>query len=294
MKKLLYLLALLPFAAMSAEKIAEVEHSSTSVILNMELYDSTDPKVCPAADLTHGTQDLNITVFDDATSGGEVDFFECTGAACVTTDTIEDITTLNVFATPSANNVRFKVLKAGSCLYQFQFANAIFASTNANVLNIEISAPAIITSNYWVDLTPVSLTTLVAAIWDKNCISPTASSVWEQICTDIDAILVDTGTTNQASLNTIEANTNFEIIEAETADSGTNTTLVDTDALDSTDDRYNNGSRLVVNFASGAEGQCVRDYDQATNTITVHPAFTQAVNIETYKLVVDTSCRNFP
>lgn len=289
MKKLLYLLVLLPFMALGAEKIAEVEHGTASVILNIELYDVTAPEDCPSSDLTHGTEDLNITVFDDATSGGEVDFFECTGSSCASTDTIEDITTLNVFATPSANNVRFKVMKAGSCWYQFQFADAIFASANANVLNIEITAPGIIAKNAWVDLTPVSLTTLVNAIYDE----PTAGNIaagsfGAQQKTVLDAIDTLLNTVD-ANVDAINANTSFDILVADVANSGSQTTLFDPEGLTQPDDFYNDDYGIVIAFTD-PQFACITDQDLGTNTITFAPALDTAVTTESYKIVPAPAC----
>jgi hypothetical protein len=295
MKNLLYLLLLLPFVATAATKISAVEHSSTSVIVNVDLYDGTDPSDCPAADLTHGTQDLNITVFDDVTNG-QVDFFECTGAACVTTDTIEDITTLGTYATPTANNVRFKVLKAGSCWYQLQFENSIYSTASANRLDIEITAPGIIAANFWIDLTPISSANFIDNFLSTDCSTySTPDEVGYQLCTLINAIHTDTDVTLDAKLNAIDENTSSLIMLNGVADSGTTTTIVDAENLTQADHYYSTkGAAVIVQFSGGSEARCIRQQTLSTNTIGVTPAFSQAVGTESFKIVESTSCRNFP
>lgn len=299
MKKLLYLLALLPFTTFAAEKIAEVEHGTDSVILQFELYDETAPEDCPATDVTDETVGMQITLYDDVTNG-QLDRFECTGAAgCGTIDTIEPITTLGTYATPTATMARFEVMEAGSCWYQLQLANAIFDTVGANVINIEITdnaAGLIIDSNYWVDLSPISSTTLIANLLATDCSSySTPDEVGYQLCTIMNAILQDTGVTNKALLDTIDGNTAAHILLAGGADSGTTLTIVDAENLTQADNFYSSkGASVIVEFSGGSESRCVRGQTLSTNTISVSPAFTQAVGTEAFRIVSDLSCRNFP
>ena len=118
----------------------------------------------------------------------------------------------------------------------------------------------------------------------------------------IAAIEVDTGTTLQAELDGIQADT--EDIQTQigtagagltalpahgattgTADSGSTTTLVDA-ALTQADNDYWKGS--LVRFTSGTiDGQTrlITGFTAATDTITFEPATTQAVGTNTYELL---------
>jgi len=295
MKKLLYLLAFLALPALAAEKIASVEHSSTSVIINFPLYDQTNPEDCPATDVTDETVGMDITIYDDVTDG-QIDNFECTGAAgCGTTDTLEAITTLGTYATPSANSARFEVLAAGSCWYQLMLPNSIYATASANQIYIEITdgaAGLIIDSNYWVDLTPVSVTTMVDAIWDEDIIAAhnTANTAGDQLGAVLDAVLTDTGTTNKNLLDTIDGNTGAPILMTGIADSGSTTTIVDAENLTQVDDYYEDDYGVIVQFSSGSQLSCITAHDNGTNTITFTPALDTAVTTETYNIVGAPAC----
>lgn len=292
MKRLL-LLVLVMSPAWAAETIRHVEHGTNSVILNLPLYDKTDPSACPSTDLTDETVGLKITLYDDVTNG-ELDQFECTGAAgCGTTDTIEPITTLGTYAAPSANNARFEVLEAGSCWYQLMLADAIFDTASINVINIEITdgQSGIIDANYIVDLTPVSQTTLIASLLGTDCSSyGTVDDVGYQICTVNNAILTDTGTTLNTTVNSIQTAVTRLVVLASTADSGNTTTIVDADSLTQSNDYWNDEYRVIVEFSEGTESRCVTDFDAASDTLTVAPAFDNSVGTEEFALIPDAGC----
>lgn len=77
------------------------------------------------------------------------------------------------------------------------------------------------------------------------------------------------------------------------SDSGTSTTLVDA-ALTQPDFYWNNTHILVVQFATGPEARCVRGFTASSDTLSVVPAFSQAVATEDYILIPSLTCRNFP
>lgn len=92
---------------------------------------------------------------------------------------------------------------------------------------------------------------------------------------------------NSITASALASDAADEIIAAVsgTADSGTITTLVDA-ARTEADNDYWNGSLLLITSGS-TQGQIRRitDFDAATDTITVDPAFTQAISTNTYLIL---------
>ena len=92
--------------------------------------------------ITSSTAGLQIRVRTDVTgSGWEATYTQSGG-------TIEAIATIDTYAAPSANSIRIGECATGSGLYQIMMANAIYATTNAKNITVEIqdtSSPAFAT-----------------------------------------------------------------------------------------------------------------------------------------------------
>lgn len=183
MKKLIFLLLFASFSANAGGLIAVVEHDEDSVILRFPIYDAAAPLEC-ASDITETTTGFAINVSSD-NSDGYIDQFR------ETDNTLEGITTIGTFATPSANNARFEIIATGSCIYELQMPNSIFATSGATQINIEITdgATALVDDYFWVDLTRVTTATFIDALLDTSCTSyATVSDVGYQLCTVANAI----------------------------------------------------------------------------------------------------------
>lgn len=283
MRKLLLAFLLLPLCGNAMDKIAEVEHSSTSVILRFPLYDAASPADC-ASDITSSTSGLEINVSTDV-SAGYYDQFRQSDS------TLENITgtgAIGTYGTPSANKARLEIIASGACTYELQLPDAAFAVSNATILTIEVTdgTTEILDAVYWVDLTPVSQATLVDTLLDTSCSSyATSGDVGYQLCTVNNAILTDTGSTLNSTVNEIKSNTDFDILASGTAQSGSTTTLVDS-ALTEADDFYNDWSAIIV---SGYPPRCVTDFASG-GTVTFSPALPSAVTTDAYRIVQESAC----
>ncbi len=119
----------------------QIQHGSTSVILRFLLKSKTTG--APQTGLTSSTAGLQICVIADTQS--------TTTNYLQSASNIETITTLGTYAAPTSGKCRFKEVSATykPGLYEFQFANAIFASTagsspdvNSKILVVSVSTVA--------------------------------------------------------------------------------------------------------------------------------------------------------
>lgn len=127
-----------------------------------------------------------------------------------------------------------------------------------------------------------------------------ATGVVEAKVTGYDNDVIDSAATDSTYLAEINTEVTTALVDGGqvsingTADSGTSNTLVDAAALTQADFYWNNTHILVVQFATGPEARCVRGFTASTDTLSVTPAFSQAVATEDYTLVPALTCRNFP
>lgn len=109
-----------------------IKNGQTSVVLRFKLLDSSSAVGAGLAGLTSGSSGLIISTIADN---------EATATAyTVAGTTIESITTLGTFATPTATKCRFKEVDATNHkgVYELQFANARFAVASAKSLLISV------------------------------------------------------------------------------------------------------------------------------------------------------------
>lgn len=109
------------------------KRGQTSVVLRVKIYDSSVTTGAGKTGLAYNTSGLKIaTIADNEAS---------TTVYTVAGSTIEDITTLGTFATPTATKCRFKEVDATNHpgVYEIHIANARFAVTSAKSLMVSIS-----------------------------------------------------------------------------------------------------------------------------------------------------------
>lgn len=113
-----------------------VKNGQTSVILRLKLLDSSSLLGAGLTGLTSGSSGLIISTIAD----NEATPTTYTQAG----STIETVTTLGTYATPTATKCRFKLVDNTNHpgVYEFQFADARFAVTSAKALLISISGAA--------------------------------------------------------------------------------------------------------------------------------------------------------
>jgi len=80
------------------------------------------------------------------------------------------------------------------------------------------------------------------------------------------------------------------VVLTSTADSGTTSTIVDS-MLSQTDNYWIDEYAAVVSFAGGHEARCITGFTAATDTLTVAPAFNNAVGTEKFNIVSAPACQ---
>jgi hypothetical protein len=75
-------------------------------------------------------------------------------------------------------------------------------------------------------------------------------------------------------------------------DSGTSATCVD--ALLTQSDNAWRYYALEVAFSGQTEVRCIVGFTASSDTLTVYPTFSTAISTENYRILLDTSCRNYP
>jgi len=90
----------------------------------------------PLTGLAYNSTGLTIAVIADTASS-------VTGYTAAAT-TIEAVTTLGTYATPTATKIRFKEISSGNApgLYELQIANAVYATSGAKYFDISIKGAA--------------------------------------------------------------------------------------------------------------------------------------------------------
>lgn len=185
-----------------------------SVIVRVKILDSTVATGAGKTGLTSASAGLIIGTIADSEA--------TTTAYTVTGSTIETITTLGTYAAPTATKCRFKEVDATNHpgIYELQFADARFSIAGAKSLLISISGA---TGAAQCDaVIPLPVMDLFAAQLPANvtqwlgtaAATPTVAGVPEvdlthvagattnvaALATNVDAILVDTGTTLDARI----------------------------------------------------------------------------------------------
>lgn len=125
--------------------------------------------------LTKSTDGTAFTGLTSASSGLIISTI-CDNEATATAytqagSTIETITTLGTFATPTTNKCRFKEIDSTNHpgLYEFQFANARFAVSNARRMIISVSGVSnLFSSDYEIEFTSTDLNITSLAIADTQ------------------------------------------------------------------------------------------------------------------------------
>lgn len=262
--------------------IGNVPWDTNSNVLRIPLIDEDTPVSCPSTDLTYTSSGLQIDVSTDVTNGF-YDTFKSSDS------TLETITTIGTYATPTATKARFKVSAAGSCWYELQLPDAAFEIANANRLYIEVTdgAAEIMDDTFWVDLTGVPIASLADAVWDEALSGhTTAGTSGKYLGTDVPAILVDTGTTLDGKLDTtvtavattIPALVNtaagyMRVWSGVVSSVTSQTVLVSTDGPGTNDDHVGR-SMCVDDTSDTEEADCaiITDYVASTNTWTLSHA----------------------
>ncbi len=275
MKRILatVLLALVSFSAWADGLIGSVEYDSNSNVLRFPLFDQDTPDTCPSTDISSSTSGLIINVSNDVQDGFYDQYQQ-------SDSTLEAITTIGTYAAPTATKARFEVIAAGSCWYELHLPDAAFSDTGgsggtveASRLYIEVSdgGAEIMDATYWVDLTPVSLDSLLSA----SCAAYASdNTVGYQLCTALDAILTDTGTTLDNKLTDIQNAQDFQTLWSGTVDTGgvTSQTVLISVSGPAADD-YSVGRSMCVEDASATDTEIdcalITDYVASTQTWTL-------------------------
>jgi|GEM_PF-4707394 len=250
----------------SAEWLAAVEHGTNSVILEMELYTADGTGCLNDSDLT-GNTGLQIEVSSDA--AGVIDTYT------VASSEIENITTIGTYAAPTSSKVRIEQIAANSCVYEMHLADAVYDTADASVLKIAFRGDStLLPIVHTVDLTPVSASNLVAALLDTSCAGYASDNdVGYQICTALDAVLTDTGTTLDGKTNSLLSATARIALFAGDVDTVTSQTqLVESGDAPVADDTYIGMEFCVTDVgATPEETHCalVLDYVASTGTFTI-------------------------
>ncbi len=201
--RLLALLLLFVVGVANAELIASYEHGTDSVAVRFALWDQDTPDTCPSADIASTNLTIGVTANNEAS---EVTY---AGAKILT------IATPGTYSAPTnSDEIRFGVVDAGSCLYELQLRNERLDVVGAERLDITIqdSGGDMMEAWHWIDLTPVTQDTLIAALLATDCSSyNTTDTVGSVLCDSIAAILTDTGTTLDDKLDAIVADTGTDI-----------------------------------------------------------------------------------
>lgn len=180
-----------------------IPHGSQSQIIHLPFFDYANPGECPATDVTSASEDFTLTVFGDKRGFSDV-FTETDG-------TLEDITTMGTFATPTATKARFEVTAAGSCVYEVHLPDAAFAGTNDDRLIIEAqngTSDLVLETVYQIDMTGVTTETAASEIWTTDISALTTSGTAAQaLSVQVPAILTDTGTTLDDKIDALPADT---------------------------------------------------------------------------------------
>ena len=270
--RLLHLAVCLLFAgvANAGGLIATVVHDADSVILRLPLIDE-DGTQCPSTDIAGTESGLEVWVQADVESSAT----KLTAAGA----DLDAIATIGTYETPTAGEARWEVAEAGSCVYELHLENARFAVANANVLNITVmdtnGSAGFLDDSFWVDLTPVDQADLVDAIWDEPMSGhTTAGTAGEQLGTDVDAILVDTGTTLDGKVDTAVTQAERAAKKWESAVDGTPgaQTSIPVDVGPTVDDRFLGDKLCAVDAGAVPEEiHCseITDYVAATDTFTI-------------------------
>ncbi len=188
------LLAAASWSAHAAQYIGSVEAGQDSVALRFALWDEDTPATCPSTDITNATANLTISV----SANNEASATTYTGAK------ILSIATPGTYSAPTnSDEIRFGVVDAGSCEYEVQLRNERLDVASAERLYIQISdnGAEIMDALYWVDMTAVSVESFLAS----DCSAfVTENSLGYQLCTVLNAVLTDTGTTLHNKLTDVQ------------------------------------------------------------------------------------------
>ena len=295
MKKLaIFLMTMLATTqALAIDTILRVPHGSTSVVIPcIVLLDIGETVAGAIAEtgITSAEAGLEVNVRGDVTAGWHANHV---------TATINAIGgTIGQFETPDANDVHFEEVAASTGCYQLILPDSYFAlddggtscggaACDAKVLQIQIrdtTTPAFRDTWVQIELNIEDSATVVDLIADEPCSGhTTAGTIGETWCSDIPAVLVDTGTTLPASLSALTAVSGRSYVWIAAFDAITSQTQFDVDPADdpgATDAHV--GEWLCVEDADDSSTQdCKRitGYNTTTDIWTIESAmdFTVAV-----------------
>lgn len=273
MKKLIILLTvmLLPINAFAIQSLPPVAKNSTSVILKVSLYDAANAAL-KASDVTNNLDGLKIiTSWDDNTTPV---VYECTGAACVTTDTFDDITcgTFGVYT----NGAGFGWCSA-SRFHEIHLPNTAFAVAGANVLYIDISdgGTELVDTSYALSLNSIGVDTLLDALDVYDCsTNNTPNSYGYQLCTKINANSTTLGSID-SSVSSLNTSVGRSIPYQGSVDTGgvTSQTELILDPSFGYDNKWK-GSMICIEDSDTGARSCTRvqQYVQGTGTVTLETA----------------------
>lgn len=212
------------------------KHSSTSVILRFPLYDSSVTTGAFKTGMDHTTASLSISTV--ASSESSATNYTSAGS------TLESITTLGTYATPTATKARFKESPI-SGIYELQLADARFAVSNAEFLTIVVSGAT--------NLKPQTITVRLSAL-DIDTSTVTVGSI------SADAI---TSTAIQDG-----ALTGAKFASDGSLQSATSTTAVLATSASSTNDLYNYALLKLTGGTGAGQTAVITDYVGSTRTAT--------------------------
>lgn len=167
-----------------------VKLNSTSVVLPcipLWQIDTSPEGSSLETGITNATAGLEIKVRTNNTDGW-LDEYSQSGS------TINAITgTIGTFETPDANDAHFEEVASGAGCYQLILDNTTWSVASAKTVEIlirDVSSPTFADQWVIIDLNVADLDDIADSVWDEACGSPTASTVREQLCTDVDDILL--------------------------------------------------------------------------------------------------------
>lgn len=264
--------------------------------------------------LRHDFMVVNANVFDSLFAAATTDYLQVdatqiVGAAVSTTTAQLGVNTVNAGGTAWGSGAITAASIASNAIAAAKIAsNAITAAKIATdaITAAKIAANAIGASELAAD----AATEIGAAVWDAAQASHVAAGSFGVIATEIADILTDTGTTLDGKINTIDTvvdgiqtdldnatdglgaiktavdalpTTDIAIVTG-TADSGTTTTLVDAARTEADTDYWEGDILVITSGTSSGQARTIVGFTPATDTITVEPAFTQAITTNTYRI----------
>ena len=293
MKRLIPLLLLACSAANAQGYLADVVHSSTSVLLPcipLRALDDTPAGGTLETGITASTAGLEIKVRSDNSAGWEAEYSQASG-------TINNkASAIGTWETPATNDAEIGEVDTGAGCYQLDLADTTWSKASAKYVQILIrdsSSPTFADTMVTVNLNATSAATLVDNILDEPCAGHTTSdTMGDQLCDQ--ATTDTTNIRNDISNLSDGSNPVWTVggtIATGACDSGSTTTCVDATLTSSETDYLANGAAILFT-SDGADKQarCITGFTPASDTITFEPATTTAVVTNDYVLFTAPTC----